>query len=274
MTTLSVSKPDCPIRALAIVAGLTILVTQTLGQRNVLSPQYAAVKAPAYEVVSVRMSKLYSGMSLGSPPGRYSARNVTLWMLLVNAYSLTPSASVPGLPGWATSVQFDVEAKMDDDTALALQKMPIEKQDEQRRLMLQSLLADRFKLHVHNEIKTRPIYALVAAKGGSKLKEVPAIEGGHRLAWGPGRIDIRAGSIENLVFCLSDTLGRVVVDKTGLTGKYDISLKWTLDEQQGTGDGGPSILTALQEQLGLKLESTKGPSNTLVVDHVEKPSEN
>jgi uncharacterized protein (TIGR03435 family) len=115
---------------------------------------------------------------------------------------------------------------------------------------------------------------LVVAKGGFKLKEAPASEAGHGSSWGSGRIDVRDGLIGNLVFCLSDVLGRVVVDKTGIAGKYEIALKWTPDEQQGTADAGPSIFTALQEQLGLKLESTKGPVDIIVVDHVEKPSDN
>ena len=80
--------------------------------------------------------------------------------------------------------------------------------------------------------------------------------------------------MDQLVMCLSDVLSRRIVDKTGLTGNYDIDLKWTPDDQQGTSDAGPTLFTALAEQLGLKLDATKGPVDTLVVDHVERPTEN
>jgi uncharacterized protein (TIGR03435 family) len=87
-------------------------------------------------------------------------------------------------------------------------------------------------------------------------------------------IQIRTGPIATFVFALSDNLSRTVVDKTGLTGNFDIDLKWTPDDQQGTPDAGPTLFTALEEQLGLKLVPAKGPVDTFVVDHVERPTEN
>jgi uncharacterized protein (TIGR03435 family) len=214
-------------------------------------------------------------MSIKSTIGRYSARNVTLWGLIFNAYGLRPNSHIPrGLAGWAESAQFDLEAKMNDDTSAALQKLSHEKQEEKRNRMLQLLLEDRFKLRVHHESREGQIYSLVVGKKGFKLKELPASALPQGRSWNSGQISIRGGSIANLVFCLSDVLDREVVDRTGINGKYDFMLKWTPDEQQGESDAGPTILTALQEQFGLRLESAKGQVDTLVVDHVEQPSVN
>jgi uncharacterized protein (TIGR03435 family) len=161
---------------------------------------------------------------------------------------------------------------MDAESAAAYRKLPQKQQVEQFRWMMQSLLKDRFNLQVHHATKELPIYALVIAKGGSKLKESTAKQS---RGWiGPGRIDYRDEPMEGFVMSLSSEVGRRVVNETGLTGKYDFALKWTPDEERGTADAGPSIFTAVQEQLGLKLKSTKGPVDTIVVDHVAKPSPN
>jgi len=262
---------------LLLVSGCaTAFAMAVLGQRSDRLPLDAITKAPAYEIVSVKPARPgCPGMQTYSPPGRIQDRCVTLWGLLFNAYDLRPSDShTLGLPGWANAARFDIDAKADDDTTVALQKLPREEQEKQRRLMLQALLADRFKLHVHTETREQQIYALVIAKGGAKLKPWPADQKPSGISWGGSRIDVRGSPIERLVFCLSDELDRVVVDKTGLTGDYDITLKWTPDNEQDTLDVGPTLFTALKEQLGLKLVATKGPVDTFVVDHVERPAEN
>ena len=170
---------------LLVAAGLAALATPVFGQAAAPAKQDATVKAPAYEVVSVKPSKPCLGMSMSSSPGRLSDRCVTLWGLMFNAYGLRPNDSrTPGLPGWAHAAQFDIEAKMDDDTAATLQKLPREEQQKQRDLMLQSILADRFKLKIHHEIKEGPIYALVIAKGGFQTE---------RMAYGPDPAWIRLG---------------------------------------------------------------------------------
>jgi len=252
------------------------LATPALSQSGNGSPQDAPNKSLVYDVVSVKPSQPgCPGMQMSGSTGRIAHHCVTLWGLMYNAYDLRPNdTNIPGLPGWAMTAQFDVDAKMDDDTIAALQKLPGEDKQKQIQFMLQALLADRFKLRVHTETRDRPIYALVIAKGGSKLKPLPADAKQKGSSWGNGRIQLQAGPIDRLAFCLSDGLDKVVVDKTGLTGKYDITLTWTPDDRQGTADAGPTLFTALEEQLGLKLESTRGPVDTLVVDHAEKPSEN
>ena len=188
----------------------------------------------AYDVVSIRPST-FEGMSINSSGDRFVARGTTLWGLLFNAYKLRPHDDIPGLPGWAKSERFDVEAGMDPDTFAELQRFPGQEQSEQRALMLQALLADRFQLKMHYESREQPIYALVIAKGGARLKQSPPDKTSGSSSWSSsGQIDTRGMPIEEFAFRLSDILGRVVVDKTGLTGKYDIHLKWTPDESQET----------------------------------------
>jgi uncharacterized protein (TIGR03435 family) len=235
----------------------------------------AATKAPAYEVVSIKPGQSGCGMSISMGPSRFTAGCITVWGLLYNAYAVQSLHDhPPGLPGWADSAVFDIEAKMDDDTAAAMQKLSAGEREQQKKQMLQALLADRFKLRVHYEVRIQSIDQLVVAKSGPKLKQWPADQRPRGTSWGSSQITIQGDGMDKLAMCLSDTLSRKVVDDTGLTGNYDLRLKWTPDDQQGTPNAGPTLVTALEEQLGLKLEAAKGPVNTLVVDHVERPSEN
>ena len=214
-------------------------------------------------------------MSIGAPPGRFSARCITVWGLIYNAYKVRSLHDYPpGLPSWGDSAQFDIEAKIGGDSVAAMQKLSAGERDQQNGQMLQALLADRFKLRVHYESRIQPIDQLVIAKSGPKVKQWPAGQQPLGTSWGSDRIRIQGAGMDNLAFILSDALGRTVVDKTGLSGNFDINLKWTPDDQQGTPDAGPTLFTALEEQLGLKLEPAKGPVDSLVIDHVEKPSEN
>jgi uncharacterized protein (TIGR03435 family) len=157
--------------------------------------------------------------------------------------------------------------------------------------MLVALIEDRFQLKIHRETKEMPVYALVVAKNGTKLK-ANAGEPGPRLRMGRGQLNGTKVPLKMLVQQLAQQLGRPVVDKTGLTGDYDFTLTWTPQPGEGgamfAGPGGPggpegpppsdpdgpSIFAAIQEQLGLKLESDKGPVEILVLDQVEKPTEN
>lgn len=268
------------VAALAVAVPVTSVLVpcaQSYAQSQVENPvtrQDAGTKAPAFDFVTVKPGTYMSrmGMRIGTTPNSFSAINISLETLILNAYGLQMVGLISGLPRWAKSARFDIEAKMDGDTAVAYRKLPQKQQLEQFRLMMQSLLKGRFNLKVHRATKELPIYALVIAKSGSKLKESTTKQG-----WGtdgPGRIDYRDAKLEALVVSLSGEVGRTVVDETGLTGKYDFTLKWTPDEERGMSDTGPSIFTAVQEQLGLKLISTKGPVETIVVDHIEKPSPN
>jgi len=148
--------------------------------------------------------------------------------------------------------------------------------------MLQSVLANRFHLMSHFETKELPAYALVILKNktGPKLTEIqPGVlpnglkdPGGINMS----RTEITAAGADmlNLLHVLQLQTGRPIVDRTGLTGHYNFVLKWTPDQDSASPDAGPSIFTAIQEQLGLKLEPIKAPVQILVVDHIERPSEN
>jgi uncharacterized protein (TIGR03435 family) len=272
-----------------VAAGWMAVAVPVLGQDTA-----AAVKSLAYDVVSIKPNKSGPGMMrIMSLEDRYSSTNTGLKPVIQFAYGLKMLDMVSGLPGWADSAAFDIEAKMDAETIAALKALPKEQGDEQRRLVLQAMLADRFKLKVHHESKEAPIYSLVIAKGGFKLKDADpnntypngikgpdGISHAGMMMMRNGTLTAQAVPMSNLVVNLSGQVHRIVEDRTGLTGKYDISLQWSPDEMPSgqdataTASSGPSIFTALQEQLGLKLESTKGPVDTVVVDHVEMPSEN
>jgi uncharacterized protein (TIGR03435 family) len=184
----------------------------------------------------------------------------------------TPESQISGIPAPLNSEKFDIEARSDPSIDAQLSKLDSDQAKLQKQLMLQSLLADRFKLTWHKEIRQLPVFDLVIAKGGSKLQESKA--DGRTYNTGTQRISDQGVTMPVLADQLAARLGRPVIDKTGLTGRYDVTLKWTPDDTEPAPDAPPSIFTAVQEQLGLKLESTKGPVETLVIDHVEEPSPN
>jgi uncharacterized protein (TIGR03435 family) len=186
----------------------------------------------------------------------------------------------------ALSARFNIEAKMDAETADALQKLPKEQREAQRQRMLQSLLEDRFKLKVHRATEVRTTYELVLAKGGPKMKQDNPdtdlsgvkLQAGVRPAtdWtiSDGKITGHAMPISILADHLQGAVDAIVVDKTGLTTRYDITLKWDPTNGRDPNATQPSIFTALQEQLGLQLKPTKTTVETIVIDHLEMPSEN
>lgn len=237
-------------------------------------------KQMAYDVVSIRPSEPGPSNRWHRMTADGISMGMSLKAMIIAAYSIQTDGQISGLPGWTVNAQFDVEAKMDPDAAASLAKQPQDEQTKQRQLMLQTLLADRFGLKVHHETRELPVYRLVIAKSGLKMQktlaeESPGVNGGR------GQFTARGISIEVLGLMLSMRLERPVVDKTGLTGSYDAILRWTPDDAAGPSqisgtslDSGPSFFTAVQEQLGLKLEPSKEPMDTIVVDHVEAPSEN
>jgi uncharacterized protein (TIGR03435 family) len=232
------------------------------------------------------------GMRLN--PGRLSVINTPLRTLIRNAYQV-PDYTISGGPGWISD-RYDIEAKIDGEL----------KRDNTLPL-LRTLLEDRFQLRVHRETKEGPIYLLTVAPGGVKLQpsncvvvdpaHMPAPPApdekrpqncGVNKSGGNGPVrtlsvtglkmdetDLARVGLPGLNFYLSSMLGRAVVDKTGLTGRFDIHLEYTPTELAAAADNpAPSIFTAVQEQLGLKLESARGPVQVLIIDRVERPSEN
>jgi uncharacterized protein (TIGR03435 family) len=246
---------------------------------------------------------------LYQPGGRFTATNISLKALIHFAYGVQ-DFQISGGPAWLESDKYDVEAKAEGSSEGDMRSMSEEQRQlelDKRKLMMQALLAERFRLVLHKESKEAPIYALVVAKNGPKLKEATAEElappnlkdmpdrpdrkgllRGEGMRMGRGEVSGQAVKLGFLADVLSNQpeLGRTVLDKTGLTGTYDFTLKWTPEEPpgamfKGPGDAppaadanGPSLFTALEEQLGLKLESQKGPVDLLVIDHAEKASEN
>ncbi len=243
-------------------------------------------RAPAYDVVSVKPNKSVNrGSMINVQNDSFSATNVSLKMMLVNAYDVKDYL-ITGLTGWANSERFDINAKIVDMDADALKKLT----NEQRESMLQQLLADRFQLKVHLQTEVLPTYEMVVAKGGPKITAVeppgpdPDADKNKEFK-GMGRGSMRVSNTElsahdvpldSLAYSLSGRLSRTVVDKTGLKGKYDLLLTWSPDDGSAAASdsSAPSLFTALQEQLGLRLQPAKGPVQTLVVDHVELPTEN
>jgi uncharacterized protein (TIGR03435 family) len=263
-------------RIVMVMVAALWFVSIAVGSPQSSTGSISGSKPPTYDVVSVEPSKPGDpGMVVATGADSFSGKNVTLWALMYNAYEVRPVEPPKGLPGWGTTATFNIEAKMDEETLAALQALPQERQNELRRAMLRTVLADRFQLRIHHEQVDRSIYELVISNSGAKLKD--AGQSGKHGGWvGDGQIQYLSSPISSLVFSLSNAadVGRPVVDKTGLNGQYDITLRWTPEDRMSAGEAGPSIFTALEEQLGLKLLPAKGPVDTIVVDHVERPSPN
>ena len=207
------------------------------------------------------------------PAARFTATNASLRLLIVAAYvpnaGPLSSPEITGLPGWATSDGYDVQAQ--PEAGFTPTK-------EQAMEMLQSMLEDRFKLKIRRQPKDTPIYALVVDKGGVKMPATRATQPGT-INFGYGQLRASAQTAASLINILTQAAGRKVVDKTGLTELYDMELKWTPDQSlvpPGTDidTTGPSLFTALQEQLGLRLVPETGQVDTFVVESVQKPTEN
>jgi uncharacterized protein (TIGR03435 family) len=216
-----------------------------------------------FEVVSVKPGDpSFPGTFARPGPGGLEMRNATLKNLLLYAYGLNEYQLEGGLK-WLDSAKFDIDAKY-----------PAGAPASQAPLMMQAMLADRFKLQFHRETKVRPEYALVVAKGGPKLQaateeEHPSSSQGDRLLKGSALPTSRLASM------LIGVVGAPVLDQTGLTGKYDVDLKFApLLETAVEDENLPDIFAALQDKLGLKLEAIKGPVEVLVIDRAEMPTAN
>jgi uncharacterized protein (TIGR03435 family) len=203
-------------------------------------------------------------MSSDADSGKLTYSNVNLKEVIGKAYQVQ-RYQING-PDWLETERFDVVAKFPPHSAA-----------EQVPLMLQALLADRFKLTVHRETKELPVYALTVAKNGPKFNTAETATGitsnSNRTQWHV----VATVSMEGFAEFLTSEAGRPVLDKTGLRGSYKMTLDWARDNAPAGNDAAtlPSLFTALQEQLGLKLESTKGSVEMLVVDHADRtPSEN
>jgi uncharacterized protein (TIGR03435 family) len=248
---------------------------------TLVAPLVAQVEsaAPLPYVVSVKPGNASDPGGFWITPGRFLARNVTARFLVAIAYGVQ-NFQVSGGPGWVDNDHFDVEARLDDAMARQGQEGP----------MMKSLLADRFHLVLHKETRESSVYAL--NPGGNGLKIRPSSDQTPGPGMSPlGSMKVGAGSLvgtgvplELFASLLGTRLGRTVIDQTNLAGRYDIDLAWTPDVGEipsasadilpQSDSSGPSIFTAIQQQLGLKLQSTRRPAAFLVIDRMEKPSGN
>ena len=265
---------------------------------------HASGSRPSFEVATIKPSKpdeTVSGMRFSDGGRVFLTSNATLRDLIQEGYNVKATSQIAGATGWMTTEKFDLAARLEDADAARLASLPMDEKIQQIRLMVQSLLADRFRLKLESSTRQSSFFTLLEAKGGAKLRpsvmaaadpngiNVPhPVAGPSLVRKGAGKLEAAGVSMPLLADTLSRmpelggeggfTIGDLVVDKTGLTGSYDWSLSWTPVNREG-GDpapetAGPSLFTAVREQLGLRLERTKGTVEVLVIEHVERPTAN
>jgi uncharacterized protein (TIGR03435 family) len=181
-----------------------------------------------------------------------------------------PETQILEGPPWLSSTRFDIQAMA--DIGDQMKGLTSDQGNELKRHMVQALLADRFQLKLHEETRTLPAYDLVVAKGGSKLQ--PTQSSGKSIGFSRRHFNGEGLTMTVIAEELSKIAGRVVVDKTGMSGRYDFKLRWTPDDAVASDTDPPTLFTAIQEQLGLKLEAAKEPVPVLVIDHVDQPTPN
>ena len=265
------------------IAAISLALLTFVGQLRSQAPQ------PAFEVASIRKNtSVGARILMDGSGGRYTVTNATLRVLIQNAYEIVDAQLVGG-PRWVDTDRFDLNASRG---GAPVTQVPA---------MMRTLLADRFDLKVHHEMRDMPMYTLVMARKdgtpGAALKKADCDDRAgvdaaivrsrdkvlpcHVHFVGPGRL--RAGGIgmHNLAAILTALVGRVVIDKTNLQGAYDFEMEWTADQSRPlAGDApapdpaGASLFTALQDQLGVKLTGGRGPVDVLVIDSVSPPTEN
>lgn len=198
------------------------------------------------------------GLSEYSPGGRFTATAITVDSLIRSAYRIQGYQLV-GAPGWFSTKRYDISAKADESPAPTQQTL------------LRALLKDQFKLVVHDETREMPVFGLVLSRSDGRLGPKLVKSDSDCAACGArsnsGSFSGKAVPISQLAASLGFFAGRFVIDRTALTGGYDMELTWTPDDSDG-----PSLFTALQEQLGLKLVPERGPVSVLVVDRAAEPA--
>ena len=243
----------------------------------------AQVKAegplPVFAVASVRPNKSATDhFNLRFTADGVRVENASVLMIVRAAYGMFNSLDDKflGMPGWASRERFDVTAKVDPEDVPKFEKLDF----EHRQQMVQALLIERFHLKAHQEMRVQAVFELGVEQGGSKL-QASKFERAEEISMrrDAGEIVGQEAVISQLVSELSQVLGRTVVNRTGLPGRYDFQLRWTPDELQEGGKASgaevwPSLFTALKQQLGLKLAAGRAPVECLVIEHIEQPSEN
>jgi uncharacterized protein (TIGR03435 family) len=232
----------------------------------------AADAHPSFEVATIKPHDPNSNSQGFDAAGdRYTIHGQTIVSLMMFAYAIDKH-QVVDTPDWARSDRFDIEGTTDT---------PGEPSLHQQQEMLQKLLADRFGLRFHREKRVLPVYLIQLAKGGPKLTPAahPELEADQNASTHGSStevtVTITSTSMQDFILGMQFFFERPLVDQTGITGKYDITLRYTNDEANATDPNAPpGLFTAIQEQLGLKLDAVKAPADVYVIDHVERPSAN
>jgi uncharacterized protein (TIGR03435 family) len=270
------------------VLGATVIVASiSVGAVAQVPIEQSRPQRPSFDVASVRVHDPNDGKERDNyqayPGGRFTSSNASLWMLIHYAFQLQPY-QVSGIPDWIKSEHYDVDAK------------PAEAHPnfDDIPLMLQRVLEDRFQLKYHWETREQRVYELVVMKRGklsasilkgdcpsplSNPEWLPKDAPCGCLANSPGHTKGYNLTASNLAGSLSWLLSKPVSDKTNLAGRYDVELRWTPESMEMRSDAfseqdAPNVFTAIQEQLGLRLQPARGPVRVLVIDHVGKPSDN
>lgn len=280
------------LRVSGFLFGTALLALSIINCSRLTAQSLPSLGKPLkFEVASIKLNRSGEERVSGGflPGGLYRVTNYPLRALIAAAFmrpQINPDFLIAGGPEWMDSDRFDIEARASGEFPSGP-----DGPTAPRRLMLQALLADRFGLQVHHEPRERDIYALILARSDQRLgpqlrpsSADCAVQGACTVKLGPGNIASAGITIFQLVNLLPRFVDRVVVDSTGLNDRFDLRLVWTPAQGEwiapiAGGDAialsdGPSLFTAVQEQLGLKLQPRKGPVDTLIVDHAERPSQN
>jgi uncharacterized protein (TIGR03435 family) len=263
------------IGACWLLLAMPAFAQETPGGAQPKGTEGTSEKVHSYEIVSIRQNKTVNGAAgMRSLPDGFEWTNIPFESLVRGTYGIIMDSQVSGLPDWARRENYDIVAKVDADTAERWKKLSPQERGKEELPMMKSILADRCQFKAHQEIKELPVYDLVIAGGGLKMKEAPANETPTETMSGD-QMTVHAMAIYTIVLAFPYTVGRVIVDKTGLGDKkFDFELKWTPNDRPSADDVAPSLLTALEEQLGLKLVPARGPVETLIIEHLERPSPN
>lgn len=278
------SEEPLPVRCRGVARGFhTGFVFALLGcaianEQGSAETKPAPKASPAFEVAAIKLTKADAGnQSVNSNSDRISIENYTLRRLIRLAWGLKSDTQITGGPDWMDKQAFDISAKIDDAEVAKMHEMKREERQRERNLLLQTLLADRFQLRAHQIEKILPVYALVLAKSEPRFKHSDPAAQGHSSSTNNGHMEAKSISMDSLAEDLTrmpESGDRVVVNRTGLAGDYDFKLDWTPDYGSGVPADAtnPGLLTALQDQLGLKLESQKGPVEIVVVESAARPA--
>jgi uncharacterized protein (TIGR03435 family) len=267
-------------RVCGVVAVAGLILSGAAGVAQNL-PKNSDVSGPraAFDVASIRPGDSDNGSHHINTRGGNLDASATVKKLIEMAYGIH-DVQIEGAPAWVENAKYDIVAKS-DELEDPSQQTPeqSEAHEERQKQRVQSLLADRFQLKFHSEVRQMPLFALVIAKGGPKLDAPKAGEVPRIGVYGALKLDATDISMAQFADeCSYLGIDRLVVDKTGLTGRYDLKLQWTPDstlaDSAAPDSNQGSIFTALQEQAGLKLEPQKGPVEVMVIDHIERPSAN